>query len=117
MEKQKKDIPHKRDSEHINPVKKSSKVISGRKYWYVYILECADGTYYTGITTDTERRVHEHNYSDIRGARYTRTRRPVKLVHCEDVLYRSEALKREVRIKKMTKAGKRKLAEGGEIQT
>ncbi len=116
MEKHKKDIPHKRDAEHINPVKKNSKAIFGRKCWYVYILECADGTYYTGITTDTERRVHEHNSSDIRGARYTRARRPVKLVHCEEVPNRSEALKRELRIKKMTKEGKRKLDEGRKIQ-
>ncbi len=81
-----------------------------KSIWYIYILECADGTYYTGITTDRDRRLEEHNTSDIRGARYTRTRRPVKLVYYEEVASRSEALKREYEIKNLTKAGKRELA-------
>ena len=80
-----------------------------KKAWYIYIIECADGTYYTGITTDTERRIAEHNTSGIKGARYTRARRPVKLVYSEKVSGRSEALKRESRIKKMSRAVKEKL--------
>lgn len=47
--------------------------------WYLYVVECADETLYTGITTDPQRRVHEHNHSS-RGAKYTRSRRPVRLV-------------------------------------
>ncbi len=79
--------------------------------YYVYILECADNTLYTGITTDLERRITEHN-SSTKGARYTRTRRPVKLVYSEVYEDRSSASKREYHIKKsMTKAQKLALIE------
>jgi len=66
--------------------------------YYVYMLECADGTLYTGITTDLERRLEEHNSSD-KGAKYTRVRRPVKLVYSEQHPDRSGASKREYEIK------------------
>lgn len=62
------------------------------------MLECADGTLYTGITTDLERRLDEHNHS-TKGAKYTRARRPVKLVYFEELENRSEASKREYFIK------------------
>jgi putative endonuclease len=67
--------------------------------YHVYILECADGTLYTGITTDLERRIEEHNGSE-KGAKYTRSRRPVKLVFEESFKNRSDASKREYHIKK-----------------
>ena len=73
--------------------------------WKVYIVECADGTYYTGITTDTKRRLLEHNYS-FKSAKYTRSRRPVKLVYEEDSQDRSTASKRERQIKKMKRKDK-----------
>nr|WP_148154785.1 GIY-YIG nuclease family protein [Sulfurovum sp. NBC37-1] len=63
------------------------------------MLECADGTLYTGIATDLERRLDEHNHSS-KGAKYTRTRRPVKLVYTEEYSDRSTASKREYEIKK-----------------
>jgi len=63
------------------------------------MLECADGTLYTGIATDIERRIDEHNHSP-KGAKYTRTRRPVKLVYTEKYSDRSAASKREYEIKK-----------------
>ena len=63
------------------------------------MLECADGTLYTGIATDLERRLEEHNHSP-KGAKYTRTRRPVKLVYTEEYSDRSAASKREYEIKK-----------------
>ncbi len=63
------------------------------------MLECADGTLYTGIATDLERRLEEHN-SSPRGAKYTRARRPVKLVYTETYKDRSSASKREYEIKK-----------------
>jgi len=63
------------------------------------MLECADGTLYTGIATDLERRLEEHNHSP-KGAKYTRTRRPVKLVYTEEYADRSAASKREYEIKK-----------------
>jgi len=63
------------------------------------MLECDDGTLYTGIATDLERRIEEHNHSP-KGAKYTRTRRPVKLVYSESYADRSAASKREYEIKK-----------------
>jgi putative endonuclease len=78
--------------------------------YYVYILSCADGTLYTGITTDLERRLHEHNHS-AKGARYTRSRRPVTVVYQECLPDRSSATKREFEIKKMNRMDKCKLME------
>ena len=74
----------------------------------VYIVECADGTYYTGITTNVERRILEHNFS-FKSAKYTRSRRPVKLVYSELIGSRSAASKEECRIKKLTRLKKKKL--------
>ena len=67
--------------------------------YYLYILECSDKTFYTGITTNLERRVDEHN-SSPKGAKYTRSRRPVTLLYSEKYETRSEASKREYFIKK-----------------
>ena len=67
--------------------------------YFVYIVECADNTLYTGIATELERRIEEHNSSD-KGAKYTRVRRPVKLVYHETYPNRSTASKREYAIKK-----------------
>ena len=71
---------------------------------FVYILECNDGTLYTGWTTNLNRRVAEHNAG--RGARYTRSRRPVKLVYHETHPDRRRAMQREAAIKKLPRAGK-----------
>lgn len=77
--------------------------------YFVYILKCADDTLYTGITTELERRIKEHNSSD-KGAKYTRVRRPVRLVYSEKYPNRSAASKREYEIKKkMSRAEKLKL--------
>lgn len=76
--------------------------------WYVYILECADGTLYTGVTTDVARRVREHNESD-RGAKYTRSRRPVTLFHTETFEGKEDAMRREYFIKVLTRKEKIKL--------
>ena len=72
--------------------------------WYVYIVQCADGTLYTGIAKDVETRVHQHNAGD--GARYTRARRPVELVYQEKMSDRSAALRREHAIKRMRRGNK-----------
>ena len=77
---------------------------------YCYILKCADGTFYTGWTTDPERRVAQHNKGI--GAKYTSTRRPVKLVYLETHPNRTDAMKRELAIKKMKREQKSKLVEG-----
>ena len=74
----------------------------------MYLVECQDGSLYTGITTDTSRRLREHNFSS-KGAKYTRSRRPVVLVYQEDANDRSSALKREHQIKKMKREEKEKL--------
>ncbi len=76
--------------------------------YFTYILRCADDTLYTGITTDLERRMVEHNM-DEKWARYTRMRRPVTLIYSEDHDTRSEASKREYAIKQMTKKEKEHL--------
>jgi len=75
--------------------------------FYCYILECTDGTYYTGWTTDPERRVRQHNAG--RGARYTRTRRPVRLAYVEEQPDQTTAMRREVQIKRMSREAKGKL--------
>jgi putative endonuclease len=74
---------------------------------YCYIVQCSDGSFYTGWTKDLERRVKMHNAG--RGARYTRTRRPVKLVYQESQEDISSAMKRERAIKTMTRTQKQKL--------
>lgn len=74
---------------------------------YCYIVECADGTLYTGWTTDPERRVKTHNAG--RGAKYTRTRRPVQLVYVEELPDRASAMKRERVIKALPREKKMKL--------
>ena len=79
--------------------------------WQVYILKCADGTFYCGVTTDLKRRVDEHN-SSVLGARYTSGRRPVKLVYVQDFADRSAASKEESRIKKLSRGEKLKLIQG-----
>ena len=79
----------------------------------VYIVACDDGTYYTGYTTDVERRVAEHN--DGVGAKYTRGRRPVELVHTETYDSQSTAMQREYAIKQLRRAQKERLIQvGGE---
>jgi len=72
--------------------------------WYVYMLRCADGTLYTGMTNNPEHRLAAHN--DGRGAKYTRGRRPVELVYCENCTDRSAALRQEAAIKHLTRAQK-----------
>lgn len=73
--------------------------------YYLYILECADTTLYTGITVDLERRVLEHNTLKT-GAKYTKARRPVKLVYSKKFRNRSLASKAEIRLKKLSRIEK-----------
>lgn len=73
--------------------------------YYVYVLTCADGSLYTGITTDIDRRIQEHNTSAL-GAKYTRARRPVALAYQESLPSRSEAQKREAAIKSLNRSEK-----------
>ncbi|RLC36062.1 GIY-YIG nuclease family protein [Candidatus Falkowbacteria bacterium] len=76
--------------------------------WHIYILECSDKTLYTGVTTGLKRRLKEHNTSGL-GAKYTKGRRPVKLVFSCRRKDKSRALKEEFRIKKLLRADKLKM--------
>lgn len=75
--------------------------------WYLYILHCGDGTLYTGITTDVEKRLEAHRAG--KGAKYTRSRLPLELVYRECCENHSHALKRELAVKKLTRQEKEKL--------
>jgi len=83
--------------------------MDGNPTWYVYVLECSDGTLYTGITVDPSRRLVEHNSG--RGARYTRSRLPVRLVGSVALTGHAEALRMERLVKGWPAARKRKWAE------
>lgn len=76
-------------------------------YGYVYILRCKDDSLYTGWCVDLKKRLELHNSG--KGAKYTRSKRPCKLVYYEEIDNKSEALKREIAIKKLTKAKKEDL--------
>lgn len=80
---------------------------------HVYVLECDDGSLYTGYTTDVERRVAEHDAGD--GAKYTRGRTPVELVHVESFDCRSAAMSREYEIKQLSRLEKERLVFEEEI--
>jgi len=75
------------------------------KPWFLYVLRCNDDTLYTGITTEPKRRLHEHN-STARGAKYTKTRRPVTLLYTKKYNSRSEAQSAEHKFKKLPRAKK-----------
>ena len=77
--------------------------------WLVYILRCADNSLYTGVTTDVQRRLNEHNGLMKNGAKYTRNRQPVELVYQENANSRSQACKREAAIKNLSKSEKEQL--------
>lgn len=79
--------------------------------WFLYIVECSDGSLYTGVTNDVDRRLAAHNAG--RGARYTRSRRPVRLVYLDEQPDRSTALRREHALKRLTRAEKEELLGGG----
>jgi len=90
--------------------KEEGPILSDEKNWCVYILQCADHTLYTGMTDDMDRRLAAHN--EGRGAKYTRGRGPVHLVYREPCSSRSEALKREYAIKRLTREQKLMLISG-----
>jgi putative endonuclease len=79
-----------------------------KEIWHVYMVRCSDGTLYTGITNDLKKRIEAHN-SGKEGARYTRSRRPVKLVYSEQVESKSAAAKLEYQLKKLPRLKKIRL--------
>ena len=84
--------------------------IREKKMHYTYMVECGDGSLYTGYTTDVNRRTKEHNTG--KGAKYTRSRLPVKLVYYEIYETKSLAMRREYELKQLTREEKLKLVEG-----
>ena len=77
------------------------------EHWFLYMIRCADGSLYTGITTDLERRLKQHNDGD--GSKYTRSRLPVTLAYVEEYMNESDVRKREAAIKKLTRPQKERL--------
>lgn len=92
------------------PVKKEMVALVQQQNNYVYIVKCQDNTFYTGWTTQIDKRVETHNKGC--GAKYTRSRRPVELVYFETFQDKSSALKREYQIKQMTRQQKERLIKG-----
>jgi putative endonuclease len=81
------------------------------KDWYIYVLECSDGSLYCGVSTDIDRRLHEHNNTK-RGAKYTKTRRPVKVVFSFLCANKKEAYQLEYKFKKLKRTKKEKIVNG-----
>ena len=77
----------------------------GNRPWFLYVVHCSDGTLYTGVTTDIGRRIHEHK-TGSRGAKYTKTRRPVRLIYRVGFENRSTAQRAEHKFKKLTRKQK-----------
>ena len=82
------------------------------KHWFLYVVRCCDSTLYTGVTTDLSRRVNEHNTSK-RGAKYTKTRRPVDLMWSKEYNNRSEAQSAEYSFKKLSRKQKLDIIKNG----
>ena len=76
--------------------------------WYVYLLRCNDNSLYAGITTNIDRRLHQHNHTKL-GAKYTRAKRPVTLAFIEAAIDKSTASKREYQLRKLAKTKKEEL--------
>lgn len=91
--------------DHTKKPNRKSKCVYYVYMWHIYIAECADGTLYTGITTDLKRRMAEHNGHGP-GAKYTSGRRPVKLMYSLEMEDKSAACKEEWRIKKLSREEK-----------
>jgi putative endonuclease len=83
-----------------------TKATAPARDWCVYLLTCADGTFYCGVTNDLPRRLDMHNGRLTGGAKYTRGRRPVALTACTEGLTQGEALRLEARVKKAPRAAK-----------
>lgn len=103
--------PHNMAAKKAQAKRKSVKRKAKTLPYFIYILKCADGTLYTGSTSDIEKRVHAHNNLKS-AAKYTRSRRPVELGYFEKFKSKSEALKREAALKKLTREAKLELVAG-----
>ena len=98
---------YKRMLDGMQQMSEAGKQYGGGDPWFLYVLECSDGSFYTGVTKDIERRLAEHN--DGKASKYTRTRRPVRLLYFENCAGRAEALSREYQVKRLSRKAKEKL--------
>lgn len=83
--------------------------------YYLYLLRCSDNSLYCGQTKDLQKRIQEHNFDKVKSAKYTKGKRPVKLVYFEKYQTLGKVLKREFEIKKLTKAKKEILIQGNYV--
>ncbi|MCU8001250.1 GIY-YIG nuclease family protein [Shewanella sp. SM101] len=95
----------------LNPAPLKPTPIKSASLWYLYLVRCANGHLYTGVTTDVTRRFSEHQSGGIKSAKYLRGKGPLTLMYQEKVGTRSDALKREIAVKKLSRAQKLALIE------
>lgn len=95
----------------LNPAPPKPTPIKSAPLWYLYLVRCANGHLYTGVTTDVARRFSEHQSGGIKSAKYLRGKGPLTLMYQEQVGTRSDALKREIAVKKLSRAQKLALIE------
>lgn len=95
----------------LNPAPPKPTPIKSAPLWYLYLVRCANGHLYTGVTTDVARRFSEHQSGGIKSAKYLRGKGPLTLMYQEKVGTRSDALKREIAVKKLSRAQKLALIE------
>ncbi|MGW7677657.1 GIY-YIG nuclease family protein [Shewanella sp. S23-S33] len=95
----------------LNPAPQKPTPIKSSSLWYLYLVRCANGHLYTGVTTDVTRRFSEHQSGGIKSAKYLRGKGPLTLMYQEQVGTRSDALKREIAVKKLSRAQKLALIE------
>ncbi|HAY93305.1 GIY-YIG nuclease family protein [Shewanella sp.] len=95
----------------LNPAPLKPTPIKSSSLWYLYVVRCTNGHLYTGVTTDVARRFSEHQSGGIKSAKYLRGKGPLTLMYQEQVGTRSDALKREIAVKKLSRAQKLALIE------
>ena len=89
----------------------SAEIMEEKNRNYTYMVECSDGSFYTGWTTDVEKRIRMHNAK--KGAKYTKSRTPVKLVYLEEADTKQQAMRREAQIKQLSRQQKKQIIEHG----
>jgi Predicted endonuclease containing a URI domain len=108
-------FPLAANRKNLCPEKRTTKFVEGfLSMPYTYLLQCADGSYYTGWTTDLEARLKIHNAG--KGAKYTRSRLPVQLIYWEESADRCEAQRREAAIRKLNRKQKERLIDNSKLQ-